>query len=289
MSVNSGREAEPGSIGSRGQPADTLRACFERASTTMWNSFSTDAPPAMTAGGTTYAGANGEQIHAYVARPEGNGPFPGVVVMMHMPGWDEFYQEFTRRLANHGYTAMCPDLYCRAGHGSPDDIAASVRADGGVPDDQVVADGAAALQWLKSQPTSNGKVGIISTCSGGRHAVLVASRTPGFDAVVDLWGGGVVAPKEQLTPKQPVAPVEYTRDLQTPLLGLFGNEDQRPSAADVDKHEQELKKHGKNYEFHRYDGAGHGFFYYDRPAYRQQQAMEGWAKIWDFFGRHLKG
>ena len=58
------------------------------------------------------------------------------------------------------------------------------------------------------------------------------------------------------------------------MLGLFGNEDQRPSPADVDKHEAELKKHGKNYEFHRYDGAGHGFFYYDRPAYRQQQAMD---------------
>jgi carboxymethylenebutenolidase len=254
----------------------------------MWNSFSTDAPPAMTAGGTTYAGANGHQIHAYVARPEGNGPIPGVVVIMHMPGWDEVYQEFTRRLANHGYLALCPDLYCRAGHGTPDDIAAKVRADGGVPDDQVVGDAAAALQWLKSQPNSNGKVGIIGTCSGGRHAVLVASRTPGFSAVVDLWGGGVVTPKEQLTPKQPVAPVEYTKDLQSPLLGLFGNEDQRPSPADVDKHEEELKKHGKTYEFHRYDGAGHGFFYHDRPAYRPQQAMDGWSKVFAFFEKHLK-
>ena len=254
----------------------------------MWNSFTTDAPPALSAGGTTYAGANGDQIHAYVARPEGNGPFPGVVVMMHMPGWDELYQEFTRRLANHGYVAFCPDLYCRVGHGSPDDIAARVRADGGVPDDQVVGDAASAMQWLKSQPNSNGRVGIIGTCSGGRHALLVASRTPGFNAVVDLWGGGVVAPKEQLTPKQPVAPVDYTKDLQAPLLGLFGNEDQRPSPADVDTHEQELKKHGKDYEFHRYDGAGHGFFYYDRPAYRPQQAMDGWAKVFAFFQKHLK-
>jgi carboxymethylenebutenolidase len=77
--------------------------------------------------------------------------------------------------------------------------------------------------------------------------------------------------------------------LQTPLLGLFGNDDQRPSPADVDKHEQELKKHGKKYEFHRYDGAGHGFFYYDRPAYRQQQAMDGWNKVFAFFENNLKG
>jgi carboxymethylenebutenolidase len=256
----------------------------------MWNSFNTDAPLGVTAGGITYAAGNGDQIHAYVARPDGNGPFPGIVLVMHLPGWDELYQEFARRFANHGYTTICPDLYCRVGHGKPDDIAAKVRADGGVPDDQVVADCTAAQQWVKSQPTSNGKVGIIGTCSGGRHAFLVGSRTENtFDAVADLWGGGVVQPQEQLTPKQPVAPIDYTKDLQTPLLGLFGNEDQRPTPADVDKLEEELKKHSKKYEFHRYDGAGHGFWYYDRPLYRPQQAMDAWNKVFAFFDKHLQG
>ena len=98
----------------------------------MWNSFSTDAPAGISAGVTTYAAGNGDQTHAYVARPEGSGPFPGIVLVHHMPGWDEFYQEMTRRFANHGYIAICPDLYCREGHGMPDDIAAKVRARGGV-------------------------------------------------------------------------------------------------------------------------------------------------------------
>jgi len=253
----------------------------------MWNSFDTAAPPSISTSVTTIAGANGDQIHAYVARPEGNGPFPGIVLVHHMPGWDELYQEFTRRFANHGYNAICPDLYCRVGHGTPDDIAAKVRADGGVADDQVVADCTAAAQWLKALPNSNGKVGIIGTCSGGRQAVLVASRSSEFSAVADLWGGRVVAAPEALTPKQPVAPIDYTRDLQVPLLGLFGNDDQAPSPADVNQHEEELKKHGKNYEFHRYDGAGHGFFYYDRPIYRQQQATDGWAKVFAFFEKTL--
>jgi carboxymethylenebutenolidase len=255
----------------------------------MWNSFNTASPAGISAGVTTIAGANGDQIHAYVARPEGSGPFPGIVAVHHLPGWDEFYQEFTRRLANHGYLVICPDLYCRDGHGTPDDIAAKVRADGGVADDRVLADCTAAAHWLKAQPGSNGKVGIIGTCSGGRHSVMVASRSSDFDAVADLWGGGVVAPKESLTPKQPVAPVDLTKDLKAPLLGLFGNDDQRPTPADVDVHEAELKKHGKDYEFHRYDGAGHGFFYYDRPLYRQQQAMDGWGKVLDFFKKHLGG
>jgi carboxymethylenebutenolidase len=255
----------------------------------MWNSFDTASPQGISAGVTTIAGANGDQIHAYVARPEGNGPFPGIVAVPHMPGWDEFYQEFSRRLANHGYLVICPDIFCREGHGTPDDIAAKARAGGGVADDQVLGDATAAAKWLKAEATSNGKVGIIGTCSGGRHSVMVASRSNDFDAVGDLWGGGVVAPKENLTAKQPVAPVDYTKDLNAPLLGLFGNDDQRPSPADVDAHEAELKKHGKDYEFHRYDGAGHGIFYYDRPLYRPQQAMDGWNKVFAFFEKHLKG
>jgi carboxymethylenebutenolidase len=254
----------------------------------MWNTFRTDAHQAMVAEMTTYAGGEGDLICAYVARPEGPGPYPGVVVIHHMPGWDEFYQEFTRRIANHGYTAICPDLYCRIGHGTPDDVAAAARAQGGVADATVIADCAAAARWLKSLPTSNGKVGIIGSCSGGRQAVLVASRAPTFDAVVDLWGGRVVASGDQLTEKQPVAPIDYTRDLNAPLLGIFGNDDQSPTPAQVDQHEAELKKHGKSYEFYRYDGAGHGFFYYDRAAYRPQQAMDGWGKVFAFFAKHLQ-
>jgi carboxymethylenebutenolidase len=92
----------------------------------------------------------------------------------------------------------------------------------------VVADCAAALAWLKALPSSNGRVGIIGTCSGGRHALLAASRVAGFDAVADLWGGGVVAAQEELSPTRPVAPIDYTADLTAPLLGLFGNDDNIP-------------------------------------------------------------
>jgi carboxymethylenebutenolidase len=254
----------------------------------MWNSFRTDSHLGMLASTTTYAAGGGDYIQAYLARPEGPGPYPGIVLVHHAPGWDEFYQEFARRFANHGYTTIAPNLYSRVGHGTPDDIGAKVRAEGGVPDDQVVADLEAALRWLKSLPSSNGKVGIIGTCSGGRHSVLTASRVQGFDAVADLWGGRVVAGPDQLTEKQPVAPIDYTANLNPPLLGLFGNDDQAPSPAQVDQHEEALKKHGKNYSFHRYDGAGHGFFYYDRPAYRQEQAMDGWSKVFAFFDQHLR-
>jgi carboxymethylenebutenolidase len=151
----------------------------------------------------------------------------------------------------------------------------------------VVADAEAAMTWVKSQPTSNGKVGIIGTCSGGRHAVLVASRVQGFDAVADLWGGRVVMSPDQLNEKQPVAPIDLTPNLNAPLIGLFGNDDQSPSPAQVNQHEEALQQHGKTYMFHRYDGAGHGFFYYHGMAYRPQAAMDGWDKVEAWFNQYL--
>jgi len=93
--------------------------------------------------------------------------------------------------------------------------------------------------------------------------------------------------KEELNAKTPTSPIELTKSLSCPLLGIFGNEDRAPSPEQVNQHEAELKKHGKSYEFHRYDGAGHGIFYYHRPMYRVEQALDGWNKVFAFFGKHL--
>jgi carboxymethylenebutenolidase len=232
-------------------------------------------------------GANGESINAYFARPLGPGPFPGMVLAHHMPGWDEWYKETTFRFARYGYATISPNLYFRVGHGSPEDVAAKARAAGGVPDDQAVGDLVGAGQFLRTLPTSNGKVGIFGTCSGGRHAYLAACRSTIFDAVVDCWGGRVVMRPEDLSSAQPVAPLDYTKDLRAPLLGLFGEEDQGPTIEQVARHEEELKKLEKTYEFHMYPNAGHGFFYHHRPAYRQEQAVDGWNKIFVFLEKYL--
>ena len=236
---------------------------------------------------TSIRGYGDDDIAAYFARPLGAGPFPSVVLIHHAPGWDEWYKEASRRFAYHGYAALCPDLYHRAGPGNPDDVAAKVRAAGGVPDDQVLGDVEGAIHYLRSLPYTSGKVGVFGTCSGGRHTYLAACRLKGVDAAVDCWGGRVVMAKEELNPKQPVAPLDYTRDLSCPLLGLFGEEDRSPPPEQVVIHEQELKKHNKAYEFHMYPKAGHGFFYYDRPSYRIEQALDGWRRVFAFFEKHL--
>ena len=234
-------------------------------------------------------GHEGDQIDAYLARPLGSGPFPGVVLIHHMPGWDDASREMARKLAYNGYACISPNLHFREGQGNSQANSESVRNAGGMPDARTMGDVAGAISVLRSLPYHNGKVGIIGFCSGGRQVYLAAGTLEGIDAAVDCWGGGVnqVPEGELERSRQPVAPIDYTANVSCPILGLFGNEDARPSPADVDEFEAALQQHGKTYEFHRYDDAGHGFFAVDRPSYRVHAAVDGWEKVFEFYGRHL--
>jgi carboxymethylenebutenolidase len=149
----------------------------------------------------TINGDNNELISAYLARPLGPGPFPGIVLIHHLPGWDEWYREATRKFAHHGYVAISHNLYHRVGQGKADDVAAKARAEGGVADAQVIGDTEGAVAWLRAQTYLNGKVAVFGSCSGGRQAFLYACHTGSIDAVVELWGGRVVMAEDDLSEK----------------------------------------------------------------------------------------
>lgn len=231
---------------------------------------------------------NGDKGEAYYAHSLRSGKLPGIVVIHHLPGWDEWTTEVTRKLAHHGFAAIAPHLYFREGNEAPDDLGARVRAAGGVADAQVMGDVAGAMAFLRGQSNTNGKIGVIGFCSGGRHTYLAACTLSGISAAVDCWGGNVIVdnPKD-LNDKRPVAPIDYTEKLSCPLLGIFGNDDANPTADQVNRTEAVLKRFGKDYVFHRYDGAGHAFFDYNRDAFRPQQAKDAWGKVLAFFHRHL--
>src|ERR1700759_1227119 len=136
-------------------------------------------------------GAGGEDIEAYIARPAEDTSRGGVVVIHHMPGYDRATKEIARRFAELGYDAICPNLYYREAPGaSPDDAAATARAQGGVPDERLGGDVGAARESLPPQPASNGKVASIGYCSGGRQSVLAACHLD-LDAAVDCYGAFV--------------------------------------------------------------------------------------------------
>jgi len=254
----------------------------------MWNQLQTNAYEGMLAETVTVPGFNGDGIRNYFSRPLGAGPYPGVVLIHHLPGWDELNREVARRFTQHGFMAICPNINQRFGEGTPDEVAAATRAAGGVSDDSVMADVQGAVDFLKSLPYSNGRVGVIGMCSGGRHAFLAGCRVKGLSAVAECWGGRVVMSKDELTPATPVAPIDLTEQLSCPMIGIFGNDDRFPSPEQVDQHEAALKKFGKDYVFHRYDGCGHAMWNYTRDAYRPEAAMDSWNKVLAFFDEHLR-
>jgi carboxymethylenebutenolidase len=232
-------------------------------------------------------GHDGDDIEAYVAQPGGDDPRGGVVVIHHMPGYDRGTKEIVRRFAELGYDAICPNLYHRDAPGAaPDDAAATARAKGGVPDARLLGDVGGAAAHLRSLPTSNQKVGVIGYCSGGRQSVLAGCNLD-LDAAVDCYGAFVTGTPPEGFPLQVTNLVDQIPNLRCPLLGLFGLEDQYPTPEQVDELEQLLKANNKEYEFHRYEGAGHAFFSVDRPSYNVAAANDGWEQITAFYGKQL--
>jgi carboxymethylenebutenolidase len=235
----------------------------------------------------TISGAGGDEIPAYLAVPDGDGPRGGVVVIHHMPGYDRATKEIVRRFAELGYDAICPNLHWRAApNAAPDDAAAASRAKGGVSDEQLIGDVNGAVTALRALPTANGKVATIGYCSGGRQSVLAACNLD-LDAAVDCYGAFVTGTPPADLPIHMPNLVDQLPNLRCPLLGLFGNDDKTPSPEHVDELERLLRQHGKAYEFHRYDDTGHGFFAVDRVSYRVAAANDGWERVADFFATNL--
>jgi carboxymethylenebutenolidase len=236
---------------------------------------------------------NDEHMPAYLAAPDGRGPFPGVVVAMHIFGIDRFIRGKCDELAEAGFVAIAPYLFHRTPVSHQElgdfDYADKSRWDrvptlkATLKDDEIVEDMLEAARALRTMDIVGPKLGVTGFCIGGRIAYLMAVRTDEFDACADFYGGEV----EQAWGEGP-SPLSQTANLNCPLAGYFGNDDYNPTPADVDTLEAELKKHGKRYEFTRYDGANHAFndpFNPDR--WREHAGVDSLKRVVDFFQRTL--
>jgi carboxymethylenebutenolidase len=237
---------------------------------------------------TEIAGLGGDPIEVYVAAPDAPTSHGSVVVIHHLPGFDEQTKEIVRKFAANGYAAAMPNLYSREAPGaSADDAAAIARSLGGVPDARLVGDVGAVAGFLRGLPGSNAKVGVIGYCSGGRQSVLAACSLD-LDAAVDCYGAFVVADPPSDHPLSSVSSLApLLANLSCPLLGLFGAEDMYPSPEQTETLRTILTENDKTFEFHTFEGAGHAFFAVERPSYRPESAVAGWNLIWAFFARYL--
>jgi carboxymethylenebutenolidase len=235
-----------------------------------------------------YPAADGADIEAYLAVPQDEAPRGGIVLIHHLPGYDEATREYARTFAVHGYNAVVPNLYSRAGGPgiAPEDAAAAVRAEGGISDEQLIADVGSAAAYLRALPSANGRIGVIGHCSGGRQALLAACALD-LQAAVDNYGAFVMADSPAGSGLRATSLEARLPELSCPLLGNFGADDSHPSPAETARLAAALDALGKPYDFKTYDGAGHAFFNVNRAAYRPEAAMDGWDRIFAFYQEHL--
>ena len=232
-----------------------------------------------------YPSQDGTQINAYYSRPVASGSRGGVVVIMEAFGLNDHIKDIARRFAEAGYLAIAPDMYTREGSPDESNMDSVIQTMFSVPDSQAIADLDGAAAYLRSQSDSNGKVGAIGFCSGGRYTLMFGCKGANVNACVDSAGGFII--QDEHTEQRPVSPIDMISTLQCPLLALFGEEDPNPSPEHAARLQEELDKHGKTYDLVMYRNAGHAFFADYRPSYRAAPAQDMWHRTLQFYGQHL--
>lgn len=228
-------------------------------------------------------------IDAYLARAVGAGPRGGIIVIHEAFGMVPHITDLARRFAAAGFNAIAPNLYTRTGSPDPTDFPAVFKVMFGKSDAEAVADLDLAAAHLRGLDNSNGKVGVIGFCSGGRQTLLYACSSQAPDAAVDCWGGFVdrATPEAETTPARPTPVRDLAANASCPIYLAGGADDENPSPAVIDDVAQRLRAAGKDVTVRVWDGAGHAFLADYRPSYSEPQAHELWADIIAFFGRHL--
>jgi carboxymethylenebutenolidase len=224
---------------------------------------------------------DGGSMRCYVSVPDGNGPFPAVVVIQHAGGVDEFVRGRSDALSEVGFLGVAPDLYHREEPNTSDDPLTRM---GRLRDASIISDVTVAVDHIKGLPEAQpDRIGITGYCMGGRVTYLMAATNPDLKAAVVCWGGNIMVPWGEGP-----APFDVSKNIGCPILGLFGEEDPNPSPADVAKIDAELTKLGKAHEFHSYSGAGHAFMNEGRPSYRPEASEDAWKKCIAWFDKHLR-
>jgi carboxymethylenebutenolidase len=231
----------------------------------------------------------------YLALPErqGQSSVPGVVMIHDVWGLYDHYRDLARRLAGEGFGVLALDLYRRHAEVKIEDPGAWIR---GLSDPEVQSDVEAAAAFLAREPATRGrKVAVVGFCMGGMYALLAGCSAHGISAVVPFYGllshsHGLLHSELGLDPeRKPRSPLAAAADLQCPLLGFFGAEDNFVPPDDVRELERRTAESGQNVEVVSYPGAGHAFMNDTREeAYRPEAARDAWQRMLVFLRNQLE-
>ena len=214
-----------------------------------------------------------EPIAGYWARPLGNGPWPAVIVIQEWWGLDKQTESIADRVAGLGYLAFAPDLYHGELASLGDSEAASRLVQKYGP--AAPAELEHAFDALRRRPDCNGRIASIGFCFGGRMSLALGLGRP-LDAVCVFYGGGM----QQL--------FDRLGSLHSPVLGLFGDNDQSIPVGTVEQFDKLLAQAGVEHEIVIYPKSGHAFFRDSDPrSYKPEASKDAWQKVQRFFSIHL--
>ncbi|WP_017345675.1 dienelactone hydrolase family protein [Pantoea sp. A4] len=235
--------------------------------------------------GETSVASQGENMPAYFAKPkDAAGPLPVVMVVQEIFGVHEHIRDLCRRLALEGYLAVAPELYFREGDpGEYSDIPTLLKElVSKVPDSQVLSDLDHVANWAAKHGGDIRRLAITGFCWGGRISWLYAAHNPQLKAAV-AWYGRLVGDK---TLKQQKHPIDVAVDLNAPVLGLYGGQDDGIPLEGVELMRQALHAANAKAEIVVYPDAGHAFNADYRPSYHAESAQDGWQRMLAWFKQY---
>jgi carboxymethylenebutenolidase len=226
-------------------------------------------------------------MRVYEAQPAGGSSGGAVIVIQEAFGVNHHIQDVADRFAEAGFHAVAPEMFHRAGAGAVapyDDFSKVMPLFEGTSDPAVLTDVDATLGLLHDRGFADTSIGIVGFCWGGRVTFLVAARRP-LGAGVGFYGGGIVTGRFPQFPPL----VSESASLQTPWLGLFGDQDTSIPVEDVTALTTALESAQVDHEVVRYPDAGHGFHCEARPDhYDEEAARDGWGRAIAWLRSHLK-
>lgn len=223
----------------------------------------------------SFQGGNG-QIKGFLAKPEGAGPFPAIVVVHEWWGLSDWVKENTGRLAGEGYVALAVDLYGGKATQDPGEAHELMRA---LDPSEGLADLKGGIAYLQSQPfvDKGKKIGAVGWCMGGMYSRLIAQDSAAIGPTVICYGSVATEPGQ------------IAKLVGKPVLGIFGATDRGIPADKVKQFEAALKASGdKDVTIRLFEDAGHAFMRPGGPQYHEASAKQAWMLIDRFFADHLR-